>query len=169
MRAKSNFRNSLRCFLGGQSTTASLRKGEMVPPMGRVLGIDHGTKRIGLALIDSGQVLASPLGVVDGETALYEELERLLAREPIERLVVGLPLNMDGTLGPKAKEVLAFKKRLEERCGLPVDTADERLSTVQAEAALREAGLSLAQRARRVDKVAAQIILQSYLDRERDA
>lgn len=137
--------------------------------MGRILGIDYGTKRIGLALSDSGQILASPLTVVHGETALYRELERLLNEEPVERLVVGLPLNMNGTVGPKAREVLAFKKRLEERFGLPVDTSDERLSTVQADVAMREAGLSFRKRAQRLDKVAAQIVLQAYLDRQRES
>ncbi len=135
--------------------------------MGRIVGIDYGSRRIGLALSDDGQTLASPRTVAHGEGALYRELERLFAEESVERLVVGLPLNMDGTVGPKAKEVLAFKERLEKRFGIPVDTSDERLSTVQAEDAMREAGLSFAKRARRVDKVAAQILLQAYLDRRR--
>lgn len=134
--------------------------------MGRILGIDYGTRRIGLALSDDGQVLASPHRVVYSERELHQEIEQLRDRESIERLVVGLPLNMNGTLGPKAKEVLAFKARLEKRFGLPVDTSDERLSTVQAEGALREAGLSFRKRARRIDKVAAQILLQAYLDRQ---
>ncbi len=137
--------------------------------MGRILGIDYGTKRIGLALSDEGQILASPLTVVHGESALYRELERLCAEESVERLVVGLPLNMNGTIGPKAKEVLAFKERLEKRFGLPVDTSDERLSTVQAESALREAGLSFRKRAQKIDKVAAQILLQAYLDQQRES
>ncbi len=137
--------------------------------MGRILGIDYGTKRIGLALSDEGQVLASPLPVVHGESALHRELEQLCADESVERLVVGLPLNMNGTIGPKAKEVLAFKERLEKRFGLPVDTSDERLSTIQAEAALREAGLSFHKRAQKIDKVAAQILLQAYLDRQRES
>jgi putative Holliday junction resolvase len=135
--------------------------------MARVLGIDYGTRRIGLALSDIGQTLASPMAVVYGEPALYRELERLFAEESVERIVVGLPLNMNGTLGPKAKEAIAFKERLERRFGIPVDTSDERLSTVQAEDALREAGLSFAKRAERIDKVAAQILLQTYLDRRR--
>ncbi len=137
--------------------------------MGRILGIDYGTKRIGLALSDVGQILATPLTVVHGESALHRELERLCAEESVERLVVGLPLNMNGTIGPKAKEVLAFKERLEKHFGLPVDTSDERLSTIQAEGALREAGLSFRKWAQKIDKVAAQILLQAYLDRQRES
>ena len=137
--------------------------------MGRILGIDYGTKRIGLALSDDGQILASPLTVVHGERELHNEIERLFRSESIERFVVGLPLNMNGSIGPKAQEVLAFKARLEKRFGLPVDTSDERLSTIQAEGALREAGLSFRKRAQRIDKVAAQILLQAYLDRQQDS
>lgn len=98
---------------------------------------------------------------------MREELKRLLAEEDVERLVVGLPLNMDGSVGPKAKAVLAFKERLEKEWGVPVDTWDERLTTAQAHAAMRQAGLSGRQRTQRVDAVAAQILLQSYLDRQR--
>lgn len=137
--------------------------------MGRILGIDYGTRRIGLAMSDAGETLAFPLTVVEGERDLHRELERLLAEESVERIVVGLPLNMNGTIGPKAREALAFKARLEKRYGLPVDTSDERLSTVQADDLLREAGLSFSKRAKRVDKVAAQILLQAYLDRRREA
>jgi putative Holliday junction resolvase len=135
--------------------------------LGKLLGIDHGDRRFGIAISDSTHTFASARAVIEGEEALLRGVEKLIAEEGIERLVLGLPLNMDGTTGPKALAVLAFKERLEKRFGLPVDTWDERLSTVQAQGALREGGLSSRQRAARVDKVAAQIILQSYLDRHR--
>ncbi len=133
--------------------------------MGRVIGIDYGTKRFGLALSDTGRTLASPVAVLHGEAALRRELDRLIETEEVDRVVVGLPLNMDGSVGRKAKEVLAFRDRLARSLELPVDTYDERLTTVQAEDLLREAGFSFHQRAERIDKVAAQILLQSYLDR----
>lgn len=135
--------------------------------MGKLLGIDHGERRSGIAISDSTHTFASARAVLEGEEALLREVERLVAEEGIERVVLGLPLNMDGSKGPKALAVLAFKERLEKRLGLPVDAWDERLSTVQAQGALREGGLSSRQRAARVDKVAAQIILQSYLDRQK--
>ena len=137
--------------------------------MGRVLGVDYGSKRIGLALSDLSGLIARPLAVVDGEAELFTLLPRLVEEEEVETVVIGLPRNMDGSLGPKAREVLEFKARLEERTDLPVETWDERLTTVQAERALRDGGLSRGKRGRRVDKVAAQILLQSYLDRARGA
>lgn len=135
--------------------------------MGRILGIDFGDRWIGLALSDPGGIIASPLDVLDGEAALRDALGRLVREKEIERLVVGLPVNMDGTLGPRAKRTLLFKERLEKEWSLPVDTWDERLTTIQAENALRQGTLSGAKRRMRVDKVAAQILLQSYLDRQR--
>jgi len=132
--------------------------------MGRILGIDYGDRWFGLALSDPSATLATPLCVVEGEAGLREELRYLRETEEIERLVVGIPFNMDGSLGPKARQVLAFKKRLEEEWGLPVDAWDERLTTVEAEEVLRSSGLSAAKRRQRVDKVAAQILLQGYLD-----
>jgi putative Holliday junction resolvase len=134
---------------------------------GRLLGIDFGDKRIGLALSDPSRMFAAPLKVVEGEAALREELERLFSEEEVHGIVLGLPLNMDGTVGPKARQVLLFKERLEKEWGKPVETWDERLTTVQAEGALRESGMSARKRAGRVDKIAAQILLQCYLDRQR--
>ena len=135
--------------------------------MPRILGIDFGDRRFGLALSDPSGMLASAHLVVEGEEGLRKELSRLFAEEEVERIVLGLPVNMDGTLGPKAKQVLAFKERLEVEWKKPVDTWDERLTTVQAQRSLREGGLSRGQRSARVDKVAAQILLQSYLDNRR--
>lgn len=134
--------------------------------MGRLLAIDYGEKRTGLALSDPSGTLASALDVVEGEQALWDSLERLVREKEVERIVLGLPLNMDGSVGPKAREVLAFKARLEARVNVPVETWDERLTTVQAERSLRAGGASGRQRVRRLDKVAAQILLQSFLDRQ---
>ena len=157
--------------------------------MGRALGIDHGEKRIGLALSDSGRLFARPLEVIEGEARFFRRLSDLVAEQEIEEIVLGLPLNMDGSQGPKAAEVLAFKERLEVAladCGareggarhrsdadgsaaergpqVPVTLWDERLTTVQAERAMAMGGLRSRERRARVDKVAAQVLLQSYLD-----
>ena len=134
--------------------------------MPRTLGVDLGDRWIGLALGDPTGTCARPLEVVERGDAFWKAVERLVAEEEVNRIVLGLPLNMDGSVGPRARQALAFKAEIERRYGLPVDTWDERLTTVQAEIALRASGLSGPKRAERVDKVAAQIILQSYLDRQ---
>jgi len=135
--------------------------------MGRVVGIDYGQRRIGLSLSDETETIASPYAVVEGEEALLARLRILYDEEGLDRIVLGLPLNMDGSAGPKAQEALRFKGRLEKALGLPVETCDERLSTVQALDHLAMAGVRGRKRRARVDKVAAQIILQSYLDERR--
>ena len=132
--------------------------------MGKLLGIDYGNQWFGLALSDPTQTIARPLDVVRGQEDLWKRLENLIAEEDIESLVLGLPRNMDGSLGPKAREALAFKEVLETRSGLAVEMWDERLTTVQAERALRAGGMSRTGRRERVDKVAAQILLQNFLD-----
>ena len=133
--------------------------------MGRLLGVDFGTKRIGLALSDETRTLASPLGVVHGgEKALCREVETLRESEEIDAIILGLPLNMDGTEGPKALETRGLAARLERRLELPIELFDERLTTVQADDLLRDTALSAGQRRARIDQVAAQVILQGYLD-----
>jgi len=134
--------------------------------MARRIGIDYGDRWFGLAMSDPTETIARPLEVVRGEEELWRRLEQLRREEDIAGFVLGLPLNMDGSVGPKARQVLVFKERLAERTGLPVEVWDERLTTVQAERSLREAGASRSRRRRDVDRVAAQILLQSFLDRQ---
>ncbi len=134
---------------------------------GRRVGIDHGDKRFGIAISDPSGMLATPRDVVEGEPAVLRYLDTLIPEEQIVGIVLGLPRNMDGSLGPRAEKVLAFRKKLEERFEVPVDTWDERLTSFQAESLLTEAGVRGAERKARVDKVAAQIILQGWLDNER--
>ncbi len=133
--------------------------------MSRVLGIDFGEKRLGLALSDESRTLASPLTVYE-RTDLQSDLRflsDLIARYQIAEIVLGLPLNMDGSLGPKAQQVLEFKRALEESLKLPVHTLDERLTTAEAERALLEANLSRRKRKAKRDALAAVLILQGYL------
>ena len=132
--------------------------------MAKLLGLDHGDKRFGIALSDAGKVIATPRLVVEGEDALWQTLESLMSEEDIEAVVIGLPLNMDGSEGPRARKVIEFSRVLEEKTGLPVHFQDERLSSFEAESALSEAGVHGSRRKSRVDMVAAQIILQGYLN-----
>jgi putative pre-16S rRNA nuclease len=133
---------------------------------GRYLGLDVGEKRIGVALSDETATLASPLttltrGGVRKDMAAAVELAR---RHDVVAVVVGLPLNMDGTRGPQAEKVLAFVEALRRRLHVPVLPRDERLTTVEAEGRLREAGLGWRERKRVIDQTAAVVILQEYLD-----
>ena len=139
--------------------------------MGRVLAVDFGAKRIGVAVSDESRWLATPLRTIEGEKALLASLETLLEEHDVDTIVVGLPLNMDGSEGPKARETRAFCERLRERLAavrpereIPVELWDERLTTVEAERALRAGGLTRARRRARVDALAARILLQSFLD-----
>ncbi len=135
----------------------------------RGLGLDVGERRIGVSLSDPEGILAIPLTVVDVRTR-EEALERIaaLAREhEVDRVVVGLPLSMDGSMGLQAQRVTAFADTLAERMEIPVDTWDERLSTVAAGRALTEAGVKRGKKRKRLDSAAACIILQGYLDRWR--
>lgn len=128
------------------------------------LGIDYGDRRFGVAISDPSGSIAFPLEVIEGEEALLARLQEIIPDRNVRRIVVGLPLNMDGSFGPKAKQVTEFCDRLQKRTGIPVSSWDERLTTVEAERLLRSAGATLRQRRARVDKVAAQIVLQSFLD-----
>jgi len=135
----------------------------------RILGIDYGRRRLGLALSDASEVLASPLPprVRANEAADLSFLCDLVAERGIERIVVGLPLLMDGSPGEMADEVLAFAATLEARCKVPVDPFDERLTSREAERVLVQADLSRARRRGLRDSVSAVLILQGYLDRRR--
>lgn len=132
--------------------------------MGRVLGIDHGDARIGIALSDPTEFLASPLCVLASTNAGLSQIIALIAEHQVEKVVIGLPRNMDGSYGSATEKVRGFIEKLKARTNVPVFEWDERLSTVSAHNALREAGIDGKRRKGLVDKVAAQIILQNYLD-----
>lgn len=133
----------------------------------RLLGLDLGTKTIGLAVSDSRWSVASPLSTIRRTkfTKDAEALDLIIAEQSIGGLVLGLPLNMDGSEGPRAQATRGFLRNLDRRIDLPVTFWDERLSTVAAERALLEADASRAHRAAVIDNVAASLILQGALDR----
>jgi putative holliday junction resolvase len=135
----------------------------------RILGIDHGTKRVGLALSDETETIAQPLGFLPAEppAALMDGLKKTVAEKNVEEIVVGLPRNMNGTYGPAAEKAREFVAALQQVVTIPIRTWDERLTTVQAHRALIETGMRRQTRKERVDQTAAAILLQSYLDRAR--
>jgi putative pre-16S rRNA nuclease len=132
----------------------------------RLLGVDYGSKRIGLSISDPDRKFAFPLTTYECCTAEQDAVyfRDLVAEESIGQVVLGLPVHLDGREGQKAVEVRAFGAWLAETTGLPVVYFDERFTTVEAESAVWEAGLSHQKRKERRDRVAAQILLQTYLD-----
>jgi putative pre-16S rRNA nuclease len=135
--------------------------------MGRVLAVDPGSRRVGVAVSDPTGTIATPLAAVPAEPAdtLVERLAVLAREQEATRLVVGLPRRMDGSQGPEAKAARALAGELRQATGLPVELVDERLTSVAAERALLAGGASRARRRELSDQVAATLILQSYLDR----
>lgn len=136
----------------------------------RFLGVDLGRARIGLAVADEVLGTARPLRTVArapgprGEATALAEIARAARDFEVDRAIVGLPLNMDGTEGPAARHARAFAARLEGALGVPVELMDERLSTFEAEVRLRDRGFSAKDRRSRVDAEAAAVILQGWLE-----
>ena len=133
----------------------------------RIAALDVGDARIGVAISDELGLTTRGLGVVrrQGGSRDLEAIARLLSPFPVDRVVVGLPLNMDGSEGPQADKVRRFAARFAEHTGLAVELWDERLTTVEAESVMRETGVAPRKRRGLVDQVAAAGILRSYLAR----
>ncbi len=134
---------------------------------GRLLGLDLGSKTIGLAISDSNWTIASPVETIIRKkyTADAAALLALVDRERVKGLVIGWPINMNGSEGPRCQATRAFQRNLAKISDAPVLFWDERLSSVAADRAMLEADLSRAKRAENIDQIAASIILQSALDR----
>jgi putative Holliday junction resolvase len=131
-----------------------------------VLGLDIGSKRIGVAVSDELGLTAQPVEtlVSKGLESDLNQIAALVDRFAAEEIVVGIPFNMNGTEGPEAKKVRAIVERISSKVQIPVREWDERLSTVAAERTLIEADVSRSKRRKVIDKLAAVIILQAYLD-----
>ncbi len=139
---------------------ATLRNGQ------RLLGLDVGTKTIGLALSDPSRTVGSPLETIRRTKFATDvaTLGEIVAREGVGGLIIGLPLNMNGSEGPRCQSVRQFVRNIAERIDLPMALWDERLSTAAVERALIEADASRRRRSQVIDKLAAAYILQGALD-----
>jgi putative holliday junction resolvase len=134
-----------------------------------VLGIDFGHSRIGVAISDELRLLAHPLETIPAGKNAARRIAEIVRERKIEHVVVGLPRNMDGTFGAAASEAQKFVQELRALIPREITTWDERLTTVAAHRALREAGKKTRATRGYVDQVAAQMILQGYLDRQQEA
>jgi putative holliday junction resolvase len=133
----------------------------------RVLGVDLGSKRIGIAVSDRSGTIASPLTVIQRSGSVardHRAIADLVAEEEAEAVVIGLPLNMNGSAGPAAQAAIKEAKALATVVNVPVHTSDERRTTVTADRAMMEAGMNAQARRKVVDKVAAAVLLQHWLD-----
>ncbi len=133
----------------------------------RYLGLDLGTKTLGLSISDKTGSIASFYKTLyhdNDVTTLLSSLLQIIKEEEIDAIVLGYPKNMNNTIGPRAKATEDFKKLLEDKCGLDVFLMDERLSTVTAEKTMILGNTSRKKRKKKIDSLAATIILQSYLD-----
>lgn len=137
----------------------------------RILGLDLGTRTLGLALSDVTETIASSyqtLRFEEGDyTFLLPKIKQLIEEFKIGEIVLGFPKNMNNSIGPRGETTLEFKEMLSNYCQIPVLLQDERLSTVEATHYLLEADLSRKKRKTKVDSVAANIILQTYLDKKK--
>lgn len=136
----------------------------------RIMGLDYGTKTVGVAISDALLITAQGIEIIrrKDENKLRQTLariEQLILEYEVDEIVLGLPKNMNDTSGERVEATLEFKEKLERRTGLPVHTWDERLTTVAADKTMMEAGVRRENRKEYVDKIAATLILQGFLDR----
>lgn len=137
----------------------------------RTLAIDHGEKRVGLALSDEDGRFAHPLATLERKSpdALLTAIAEIVERERVEEIVVGLPLHLDGSAGASARRAQKFADRLREKTALPVVMWDERMTTALATRALDAAGVRRKNQKGKVDRVAAALLLESYLDARKES
>ena len=137
--------------------------------MRRILGLDYGTKTVGVALSDELHITAQPLETITRKDAnklrkTYARIEELVKEYNVEKIVLGLPKNMNNTVGERGEDTLSFRDALVRRTGLEVILWDERLTTVASEKVLMESGVRRENRKKVIDQIAASMILQGYLD-----
>lgn len=133
---------------------------------GRVIGVDLGDARVGIALSNPDRTLASPIEVIKRTGNLYRDIAKIVDEWEATMVVVGLPLSLDGSVGPAAKKALAEVESMGAPLRVPIETYDERLTTVTAERLMTDAGLDSRNQRKVVDKIAAAIMLQAWLDRQ---
>ena len=135
----------------------------------RIMGLDFGDKTVGVAISDELLITAQPVTVVEREKSnklrkTYQKLEALIEEYEVKKIVIGKPLNMNGTEGARVELTREFSAELSTRTGLDIIEVDERLTTVEADRILEETGVASSGRKQHIDKMAAAIILQTYLD-----
>lgn len=132
----------------------------------RILALDHGTKRIGVAVSDETKTIAQPLEYIPAEpfADLLARLKQLIREREIDLILIGLPRNMNGSYGPAALKVQAFTAALQNAVTVPIKMVDERLTSAQANRVLIQGNVRRKQRKEKVDQMAAAILLQTYLD-----
>ena len=132
----------------------------------RILALDHGTRRIGVAVSDETRTIAQPLEYIPAEpfADFLERLRQILAEKQVDFVLVGMPRNMDGSYGPAAQKVETFVGVLKTAIAVPIQTWDERLTSAMANRILIQGNVRRDKRKEKVDKMAAAILLQSYLD-----
>jgi len=132
----------------------------------RYLAIDYGTKRTGLAICDRAETIASPLAVIEGQKELLKKIAEVVETEKVEAVVLGLPLNMNGSESSQTKLVLKFAEQLKDYLSIPVHLQDERLSSFSAEEKLTPANLTRGKKRKRLDAIAAAEILEAFLEQK---
>ena len=134
--------------------------------MSRILGIDYGERRIGLAISDPLGIIALSLPTLDTKKVkdVFEEIKTIVKEKDVEKIVLGLPRNMDGTIGEKGEKVKEFASKLKEKIGKEIDFWDERLTSVESLKILREEKRKIKREKKIVDQISAVLILQGYLD-----
>ena len=130
----------------------------------RILGIDIGSKRTGIAISDELGITAQGLNTLESEKDLIGRLKDIIKSEGVNEVVIGLPLNMNGSAGPQAERAIKFCDLLKGEIGIPVKLWDERMTTMEVERIMIEADTSRRKRKKKIDKLAAQVMLQSYLN-----
>jgi putative Holliday junction resolvase len=133
----------------------------------RYLAIDYGVKHTGLAICDAAETVASPLTVIEGQKDLLRKIKDVVEAENVEAIVLGLPLNMDDTVGSQAKLVFQFGEQLEKVLDIPVHFQDERLSTFGAGEKLASTDFTMKKKKKRLDAIAAAEILEAFLERKK--
>tara|TARA_Y100000768_G_C23892837_1_gene641026 strand:+ start:684 stop:1100 length:417 start_codon:yes stop_codon:yes gene_type:complete len=134
--------------------------------MGRLLAIDYGEKRLGLAISDPNQIISKPLKtiILSDSQYIYNELEKIISDYEIQKLIIGLPIGMDGKNTQQTSKVEAFKENLQNKIGIPIILFDERLSSVSAKKSLISQGIKTGHNKSKIDQTAAAIFLQHFLD-----
>ncbi len=138
-----------------------------IPKNTRLLGLDMGSKTIGIAMSDSMQMIASPMKTINRKgkfAADLAELKAIIDEHNIGGLVVGYPINMDGSEGPRCQSTRQFVKNIQKQINIAIDLWDERMSSMAVERTMLEADISRQKRAKNIDKLAATYILQGFLD-----